>query len=62
MIKFVKIQKKENFMTNFEYQRLDGKKYTDEGIKRLIKENDVKFIRLQFVDLHGQVKNLAIPS
>ena len=47
---------------NFEYQRLDAKKYTDEDIKRLIKENDIKFIRLQFVDLNGQVKNMAIPS
>jgi len=49
-------------MKNFNYQRLDGQKYTDEDIKRLIKENDVKFIRLQFVDLNGQVKNLTIPS
>lgn len=49
-------------MKNFSYQRLDEKKYTDEDIKELIKENEIKFIRLQFVDLNGQVKNLTIPS
>ena len=49
-------------MQEFNYQRLDGNSYTNDDIKRLIQENDVKFIRLQFVDLNGQVKNLAIPS
>ena len=49
-------------MENFKYQRSDSKNFTNEDIKKLIKENNVKFIRLQFVDLNGQVKNLAIPS
>jgi len=49
-------------MKTFNYQRLDAKQYSDEDIKNLIKENDIKFIRLQFVDLNGQVKNLTIPS
>jgi len=30
-------------------------------ILKLAKENDVKFIRLQFIDIYGIVKNLAIP-
>lgn len=34
----------------------------DTEIKALIKENDIKFIRLQFVDINGQVKNMAIPA
>jgi glutamine synthetase len=33
-----------------------------EEMKQIIKENNVKFIRLQFVDINGQVKNMAIPS
>lgn len=36
--------------------------YTNEDIKRIIKEENVKFIRLQFVDINGQVKNMAIPA
>ncbi len=35
---------------------------SNENIKAIIKENDVKFIRLQFVDINGHVKNMAIPS
>ncbi len=31
-------------------------------IKEIIKQNNVKFIRLQFVDINGHVKNMAIPS
>jgi glutamine synthetase len=31
-----------------------------EDIKQLVQENDVKFIRLQFTDLFGQLKNVAI--
>jgi glutamine synthetase len=31
-----------------------------EDVVRLAKENDVKFIRLQFTDLFGQMKNVAI--
>lgn len=34
--------------------------YTKEEILRIAKENDVKFIRLQFTDIFGQMKNVAI--
>ena len=37
-------------------------KFTANDIKTLIKENDVQFIQLQFVDINGLVKNLTIPS
>ncbi len=33
---------------------------TKNDIKKLVKENDVKFIRLQFVDIFGQAKNVAV--
>src|SRR6056297_739517 len=36
------------------------KKYTKEDILKKAKENDVKFIRLQFVDILGIIKNVAI--
>lgn len=35
-------------------------KYTKSDIIRLVEENDVKFIRLQFTDIFGQLKNMAI--
>lgn len=35
-------------------------KYSKEDIKRLVEENGVKFIRLQFTDIFGQLKNVAI--
>ena len=35
-------------------------KYNREDIIRMVKENDVKFIRLQFTDILGQMKNVAI--
>ena len=34
--------------------------YTKEDILRIAEENDVKFIRLQFTDIFGQMKNVAI--
>ncbi|WP_250278228.1 type I glutamate--ammonia ligase [[Clostridium] colinum] len=37
-------------------------KYNKEDIKRIIKENDVKFIRLQFTDVLGKFKNVAVTS
>ena len=49
-------------MTEFKHRRLDGKEFTREEIKKLIKEYDIKFIKLQFVDINGQVKNMSIPS
>lgn len=36
-------------------------KYTKEDIKRLVDEFNVKFIRLQFTDILGILKNVAIP-
>lgn len=35
-------------------------KYSKEDIVRLVEENDVKFIRLQFTDILGTLKNVAI--
>ena len=37
-------------------------KYTKNDIMRLVEENDVKFIRLQFTDVFGQLKNMAITA
>lgn len=37
-------------------------KYTKEDIIRLVEEEDVEFIRLQFTDIFGVVKNIAITS
>jgi len=39
-----------------------GQELSNEEIIKLIKEQDIKFIRLQFVDINGQVKNMAIPA
>ncbi|MBO5303706.1 MAG: glutamine synthetase [Lachnospiraceae bacterium] len=37
-------------------------KYTKEDIIRLVEEEDVEFIRLQFTDMFGTLKNVAITS
>ncbi len=37
-------------------------KYTKEDILRIVSEQDVKFIRLQFTDIFGTLKNVAITS
>ena len=37
-------------------------KYTKEDIIRLVEEEDVKFIRLQFSDIFGMLKNVAVPA
>ena len=34
--------------------------YTKEDIIRLVEEEDIEFIRMQFVDIFGQLKNVAI--
>jgi glutamine synthetase len=49
-------------MTDFKHRRLDGKEYSREEVKKIIKDQNVKFIKLQFVDINGQVKNMSIPS
>lgn len=36
--------------------------YTQEDIFRLVEEEDVEFIRLQFTDLQGNLKNIALTS
>lgn len=36
--------------------------YTKEDIVRIVKEEDVKFIRMQFTDIFGQLKNVAITA
>ena len=38
------------------------KNYTKEDIIRLVEEEDVEFIRLQFTDILGTFKNMAITS
>ena len=35
-------------------------KYTKEDIIRMVEEEDVEFIRMQFTDIFGQLKNVAI--
>lgn len=37
-------------------------KYTREDIVRLVQENDVEFIRMQFTDIFGTLKNVAISA
>ncbi|WP_026692384.1 type I glutamate--ammonia ligase [Peribacillus kribbensis] len=37
-------------------------KYTREDIERLAKEENVKYIRLQFTDILGTIKNVEIPA
>lgn len=47
-------------MSEFKHKPLSNKTYTEEDIKKLLKENDVKLIQLQFVDINGQVKNMSV--
>ena len=49
-------------MKDFKYMRLDGRQFTSDEVKSLIKEYNIRFIKLQFVDINGQVKNISIPS
>ncbi len=35
-------------------------RYSKEDVLRLVKENDVKFVRLQFTDVFGMLKNVAV--
>lgn len=37
-------------------------KYTKEDIIQLVKDSNIKFIRMQFTDIFGQLKNVAITS
>ena len=38
------------------------KKYTKDDVRRVVEEEDVEFIRLQFTDLFGNLKNMAITA
>lgn len=49
-------------MTPISFIPEHSKELSNEDIKKLIKENNVTFVRMQFVDINGQVKNMAIPS
>ena len=40
--------------------RMDMSKYSREDIIRMVEDEDVEFIRLQFTDIFGQLKNVAI--
>lgn len=44
------------------YVHKHGTKLTKEEIKKIVADNNVRSIRLQFVDMNGNVKNLAVPS
>ncbi len=37
-------------------------KYTKEDVIRIVQDEDIKFIRLQFTDIFGQLKNVAITA
>lgn len=37
-------------------------KYTREDILRIVREEDIQFIRMQFTDIFGQMKNVAIST
>ena len=49
-------------MKEFTHTRLDSKQFSQDDIKGFIKDYNIKFIKLQFVDINGQVKNMTIPS
>ncbi len=42
--------------------RLNMSKYSKDDIIRIAEEEDVEFIRLQFTDIFGMLKNVAITS
>ena len=37
-------------------------RYSKEDIIRMVREDDVEFIRMQFTDIFGQMKNVAITA
>ena len=37
-------------------------KYSKNDIIRIVDEEDIEFIRLQFTDIFGTLKNVAIPA
>ena len=49
-------------MKEFKHIPLTGQEFSANDIKSLIMENNVRFIKLQFVDINGQVKNMSVPA
>ncbi len=45
-----------------QYIPKQGQTLTKEEIKTIIEENNIRLIKLQFSDINGNVKNLAVPS
>ena len=43
-------------------ENMPTSKYTAEDIIRIVQEEDVRFIRLQFTDIFGSFKNIAITA
>ena len=43
-------------------RREEMSRYSKDDIIRMVQEEDVEFIRLQFTDIFGQLKNVAITS
>lgn len=39
-----------------------GKELTKEEIKKIIAKNNIEFIKLEFCDIHGIMKNLSVPN
>ena len=37
------------------------KTFTKEKIKQLVEENNIEFIKLEFCDINGIMKNLSVP-
>ncbi len=37
-------------------------KYTREDILQLVEDEDIQFIRMQFTDIFGQLKNVAVTA
>lgn len=56
----MKLRKGEK-MAPISYIPKQSKELTNDEIKKLIKENHVNFIRMQFVDINGQVKIWRFP-
>ena len=44
-------------------QTIDYKRtYTKDEIRKIVSENNVEFIKLEFCDINGVMKNLSIPA
>lgn len=43
-------------------ERASMSKYTKQDILRMVEEEDVEFIRLQFTDMYGNLKNVAVTT